>query len=229
MDNATELEPSLLEVPLVEIIVRDCERLDYVLTLDSARAHTSSRYRFVCKRDGNLKLTFIAIGPCAREISIEVILEEEGAQATIHGCYALNGTMQHHITLVQDHQAPHTKSYSMVQCALAGEALFNYHGIINIAQRAHGTDAALYNKNVLLSHTARAVAMPSLEVHTNSVQCKHGTATSSFNDDQVVYLKSRGIDEQKAKELLIRGFFSDEFNLTQEQFARITHELLICQ
>ncbi|MCP6768902.1 SufD family Fe-S cluster assembly protein, partial [Klebsiella pneumoniae] len=82
------------------------------------------------------------------------------------------------------------------------------------------------NKNLLLSNTAKVVSVPSLEVLTNSVQCKHGTATSCYNEEQLVYLQSRGIPEQKAKELLLTGFFGIETGLNKDQLEHIMHQLL---
>lgn len=186
----------------------------------------SVTYRYILKEASSLSLKIFSVGDHSMAPRVEVILQGQGASATIHGCYALTGTAQQKIELVQEHQAPHTKSFSLLHSALTDQADFVYHGIIKVAQEAHGANAALYNKNILLSSTAKVVAVPSLEVLTNAVHCKHGTATSSFDSEQLFYLQSRGLSLNKAKGILLAAFFGNEFSIELTDRDRLIQQLL---
>ncbi len=209
-----------------EITVRENEHLVYEIVHNNESIHDSILYRFICKRNSVLKLIFLLMGTRSSTIRCEIVLQDVGAQATILGCCALTGFAHQTIEIVQQHDAPHTNSYSLVHAAVTDHASFKYDGKIIVAEHAHATDAALYNKNLLLSNTARAVALPSLEVHTNRVQCKHGTATGRCDREQLLYMQSRGIEASKAKELLLRSFFSCGFDWDSNQVDNVMQHML---
>lgn len=210
----------------IEMVVGENEHLVHEIVQDNGTVHDSINYRFICKRNSSLKLMVLLMGARSVSIRCEIILAEVGAQATILGGCALTESAQQTIEIVQQHDAPHTTSYSLVHAAITDQASFKYDGKIIVAPHASATDAALYNKNLLLSNTARAVALPSLEVHTNRVQCKHGTATGRCNQEQLRYMQSRGIELCKAKELLLHSFFSCGFEWTSEQVDTVMQHLL---
>ena len=107
---------------------------------------------------------------------------------------------------LQDHQAPHATSNVIIKSVLDGEALFSCHSLITVAQEAQGTFAQQANKNILLSDHARATSIPMLEVLANDVTCKHGAAISTFDDEQMFYLQSRGLAPKAAKKILVQAF-----------------------
>lgn len=207
-------------------MVHENEHLAYEILQNNESIHDSITYRFVCNRNSVFKLTLLLMSTRSVTIRCEIILRDVGAQATILGCCALTGSAYQTIEMVQQHDAPHTTSFSLVHAVVTDQATFKYDGKITIAEHATATDAALYNKNLLLSNTARAVASPSLEVLTNHVQCKHGTATSRCDQEQLLYMQSRGISTQKAQELILQGFFSQVGALKQDQLNRFMHQLL---
>lgn len=214
-----------------ERVIEKNQHVEHFLDLSSKDAGLYAEactviYRFTLQEASSLSLKIFSIGDHSSACRVEVILQGQRACATIHGCYALTAKAQQHLELVQDHQASYTTSYSLVHSALTDQADFAYSGIIKVAQEARGADAALYNKNILLSSTAKVVAVPSLEVLTNSVQCKHGTATSSFDAEQLFYLQSRGLSLDNSKELLIAAFLSDEFGVEHRDRDRIIKQLL---
>ncbi len=107
---------------------------------------------------------------------------------------------------LQDHQAPHATSTVIIKSVLDDEALFTCHSLITVAQEAQGTTANQVNKNILLSDRAHATSIPMLEVLANDVSCKHGAAISTFNEEQLFYLQSRGFAPKSAKKLLVQAF-----------------------
>lgn len=109
---------------------------------------------------------------------------------------------------LQDHQAPHASSNVLIKSVLDDEALFSCHSLITVAQEAQGTMALQANKNILLSAHARATSIPMLEVIANDVTCKHGAAISTFDDEQLFYLQSRGLTPIEAKKMLVQAFLA---------------------
>ena len=78
--------------------------------------------------------------------------------------------------------------------------------MIHVAKTAQHTIADQINKNIMLSSTAKAIAVPQLEIETNDVCCKHGAAISDLNDEHFFYLQSRGLDKDQTKQMLVSGF-----------------------
>jgi Fe-S cluster assembly protein SufD len=74
---------------------------------------------------------------------------------------------------------------------------------------AQHTDARQVNNNLLLSRDAEADTNPQLEIYADDVKCAHGAATGSLDPDQLFYLRSRGLDAERARQLLVYGFAAD--------------------
>jgi Fe-S cluster assembly protein SufD len=86
-------------------------------------------------------------------------------------------------------------------------------GDVRIRPEATGTDTYEMNRNLLLSDGARADSVPNLEIETGNIaRAGHASATGRFDDLQLFYLQSRGISEQEARRLVVRGFFADVVN-----------------
>lgn len=140
----------------------------------------------------------------SKEINIRLV--GANAQATIKGsCFGHQRRIFKFKTL-QDHQAPHSTSSVIIKSVLDDEALFSCYSLIAVAPEAQGTNAQQANKNMLLSNYARATSIPMLEVFANDVTCKHGAAISTFDEEQIFYLQSRGMTPMAAKKLLVTGF-----------------------
>lgn len=178
-------------------------------------------HRFICEENSTLELLLVLTGGKLVTHCIEILLNGPGAHARLTGGYAMSGDQNLSVSVVQEHRAPHTTSYSCIKGAVTDNAQVEYRGIITIAPEAQHTDAALYNKNLLLSAQARALSVPSLEVRAHNVQCKHGCAIGRFDEEQLMYMSSRGLARAQAEKLLVQGFFSDELVLTDEQRTRL--------
>ncbi len=106
-----------------------------------------------------------------------------------------------------------------------GRAVFN--GMIKVAQHAIKTDGQMTNNNLLLGRLAEVDTKPQLEIYADDVKCSHGATIGRIDDEQMFYLRSRGIDEQAAQQMIIYAFaaeltesISDE-GLKQQVLARI--------
>ncbi|WP_436872821.1 Fe-S cluster assembly protein SufD [Kosakonia sacchari] len=110
-----------------------------------------------------------------------------------------------------------------------GRAVFN--GLIKVAQHAIKTDGQMTNNNLLLGRLAEVDTKPQLEIYADDVKCSHGATVGRIDDEQMFYLRSRGINQQAAQQMIIHAFaaelteaISDEA-LTQQVLARISQRL----
>lgn len=110
---------------------------------------------------------------------------------------------------LQTHSAPHAFSDLLFKNVLMDEAKTIFSGLIKVDPGAQQTDAYQTNRNLLLSDTAEANSLPGLEIDANDVKCSHGATTAQIEEDEIFYMKARGIPEQAAQELIVYGFFEE--------------------
>jgi Fe-S cluster assembly protein SufD len=79
--------------------------------------------------------------------------------------------------------------------------------MIYVAPGAQKTDGYQANRNLVLSRKARADSIPGLEILADDVRCTHGATVGKIDQDQVFYLRARGIPEKEAERLIVEGFF----------------------
>ena len=83
-------------------------------------------------------------------------------------------------------------------------------GDVLIRASAEGTDTYELNRNLVLTDGARADSVPNLEIETGEIDgAGHASATGRFDDQQLFYLMARGIPEDEARRLVVRGFFAE--------------------
>ncbi|WHP29550.1 Fe-S cluster assembly protein SufD [Trabulsiella odontotermitis] len=110
-----------------------------------------------------------------------------------------------------------------------GRAVFN--GLINVAQHAIKTDGQMTNNNLLLGRLAEVDTKPQLEIYADDVKCSHGATVGRIDDEQLFYLRSRGIEQQAAQQMIIYAFAAEltetlrDEALKQQVLARIGQRL----
>lgn len=122
---------------------------------------------------------------------------------------ALTGSQQAALITRQFHLGRSSRSSVQVKTALKETAHAFYRGTISINEMAYESSADQQHKALILDRTARSCGIPSLEVETDKVSCRHGSAAGYFNDQERSYLLSRGYDEKQAHTLLLRAFYRD--------------------
>ena len=170
-----------------------------------------NRVSFYLNKNAYLDLSMLISGSRYHTMLLDILLEGEHAHADVRGAYVINGNQQVDIITNQLHCAPSTRSKVIMKGVLDDSAHAMYRGLININQQAEKSHASQENKNMLLSNSARAFSIPSLEVLTHDVQCAHGSAVGQCDDEQLFYLQSRGLSSKAARKLLIESFFARMF------------------
>ncbi len=134
---------------------------------------------------------------------------------------ALRGDEQAVLTTVQEHEGSSSKSSVLVKTALSERSKSFYRGTIRINDQGSQSEADQQQKALMLSPEAKTCAIPSLEVATHDVQCAHGSAAGRFSEDELQYLKSRGLGTEQAQRVLIEGFFNEPFLQGSSMLSRL--------
>lgn len=196
----------------VEIIVGDGAQLKVVSVQDWDKdAVHASAHRANLGRDARLHHIVVTIGGKAVRITPEAQFNGPGGEAELDGVYfADSGQHQEHRLFV-DHVAPNCRSRVAYKGALQGEdARAVWIGDVLIRKEAEGTDTYELNRNLILTEGARADSVPNLEIETGEIEgAGHASATGRFDEEHLFYLQSRGIPEDVARRLVVRGFFAD--------------------
>lgn len=143
---------------------------------------------------------------------IRTRFDGHNAEALLNGLYHVDGRrhVDHHTTL--DHQQPSCVSHELYRGLIDDSARGVFAGRIIVAQDAQHTDAVQRVDNLLLSPRAEADARPELEIYADDVKCAHGATVGQIDEDSLFYLRSRGLDEVRARQLLIYAFAADVLN-----------------
>jgi Fe-S cluster assembly protein SufD len=110
---------------------------------------------------------------------------------------------------LQNHIAPHASSDLLYKNALYGKSRSIFSGLITVDEGAHYTDAYQTCRNLLNSEDAEASSMPGLEINADQVKCSHGSTSGPISDEELFYLKARGIPDLEARKLIVEGFLAD--------------------
>lgn len=134
-----------------------------------------------------------------------------GGSADLLGVFLADGDNFFEQRIFVEHSAPHCRSNVVYKGALSGgHAHTVWVGDVLVRRTAIGTDTYEMNRNLLLDDGPRADSVPNLELETGDVtSAGHASATGRFDDMQLFYLMSRGLTEQQARQMVVRGFFAD--------------------
>jgi Fe-S cluster assembly protein SufD len=201
-EHATNVECSLGDrSQLVLVSVQDWERS----AIHLGRVHSQ------LGRDATLTQVVATFGGDTVRLVSTVGYDAPGGAADLYGAYFADAGQHLEHRLFADHSAPHCRSNVVYKGALQGEHAHTvWIGDVLIRASAVGTDTYEINRNLVLTDGARADSVPNLEIETGEVTgAGHASTTGRFDDEQLFYLQSRGIDAKDARRLVVRGFFAD--------------------
>ncbi len=158
---------------------------------------------------------------------ISATLAGEGAECTLNGLYVADGEtlVDTHTTI--DHAQPHCPSHEVYKGILTGKARGVFNGKIIVRPDAQKTDAKQTNKALLLSGDASINTKPQLEIFADDVKCTHGATIGQLDDNQMFYLRARGIHRNDARNMLIHAFASDVLNGIKHDAIRAELEAVL--
>ncbi len=196
----------------VEIILGDSANLT-VITLqewDSEAVHLANHFATI-GRDARLKHVVVSLGGAIVRVNPSVHLIGQGSDTELLGLYFADAGQHLEQQVFVNHDAPNSRSRVTYKGALQGTgARTVWIGDVLIRQSASGTDSYEQNRNLVLTDGTRADSIPNLEIETGDILgAGHASATGRFDDEQLFYLQSRGLSEDDARRLVVRGFLNE--------------------
>lgn len=148
----------------------------------------------------------LQVGAAWSRLDLHVRLEAEGAHAELNGLYAVTGRQHVDNHTRVDHLTRGTVSRELYRGILDGQGHAVFNGKVVVAPHAIKTDAQQANHNLILSRGAEIDTKPELEIYADDVKCSHGATIGQLDEQQLFYLRSRGLDAETARSLLISAF-----------------------
>lgn len=150
--------------------------------------------------------TTLAFGARVSRHAMHVVQLGEGAEIRLNGLSLIAGRQLADTHTRIDHAVPNGKSTQLHKCIADGAAHAVFSGKVIVHPGATGTDSVQNSRNLLLSGKARIDAQPQLEIFNDDVSCKHGATVGQIDADALFFLKSRGLGEERARNLLSHAF-----------------------
>jgi Fe-S cluster assembly protein SufD len=196
----------------VEILVRDGAHLTVVTVQEwsDAAVHAASHQARV-GRDARLRHVVVSLGGGVVRVNPSIELAGAGAEGELYGLSFADAGQHLESQVYLHHRGPQTRGDVLYKSALQGAgARTVWVGDVLIGPDATGTDSYEANRNLVLTEGARADSIPNLEIETGDIRgAGHASATGRFDDEQLFYLQARGIPEDEARRLVVRGFLAE--------------------
>jgi Fe-S cluster assembly protein SufD len=196
----------------VETVLGDGASLNLISVQDwdAATVHVAA-HGAVLGRDASYQHIAVNLGGAVVRLNPTVRFAGPGGSAELYGLSFCGDGQHQESRLYVDHAVPHCTSNVVYKSVLDGDtARTVWIGDVRIRPAAIGTRTYELNRNLLLSDGARADSVPNLEIETGEIEgAGHASATGRFDDLQLFYLQSRGIQAEEARRLVVRGFLAD--------------------
>lgn len=196
----------------LEIVLDDHSDLTIVSLheWDDSALHLASHFATL-GRASKLKYVSVSLGGDVVRVNPSVKLAGERSDAEVYGVYFVDAGQHIEHQVFVNHAAANTVSHVTYKGALQGEGAHSaWIGDVLIGREGTGTDSYEQNRNLLLTEGARADSVPNLEIETGDIKgAGHASASGRFDDEQLFYLQARGIPEDEARRLVVRGFLGE--------------------
>jgi Fe-S cluster assembly protein SufD len=203
-------EGACLTNAVTEIAVGDNARVQHArLQRESLAAFHIATAGVRLARDARYTGTSIALGARLSRYNLNIVQAGEGAECRVDGLALIAGRQLADTHSFIDHARPGGNSRQVHKCIVDGAAHAVFNGKILVRPGAQLTDSSQQSRNLLLSERAHVDTKPQLEIFADDVKCAHGAAVGQLEADQIFYLRSRGLSERAARELLTFAFAAE--------------------
>ncbi|MFO0930098.1 MAG: Fe-S cluster assembly protein SufD [Gemmataceae bacterium] len=215
---------------VAEFVLADGASLDhYKIQEEATEAFHLAGTHVQQGRDSRFSTHYVGLGGGFVRNEVRVVFGGTNGEATVNGLYRAAGTQHHDTLTVIDHAQPHCASHELYKGILDGKARGVFNGKIFVRLDAQKTDAKQTNQTLLLSDDATINTKPQLEIFADDVKCTHGATVGQLDDDQLFYLRARGIGDEQARALLTFAFANDIISRIQVPALRERLEQVLLQ
>ena len=174
------------------------------------------------KENSNFNKTISTLRGYKLRNDIHDKLSGENSNSDINGIYILDDDDLVENRVFLDHAVPNCDSNQLFKGVLDGKSAGAFTGYVLVRQDSQKTNAFQSNKNIVISEDAKINTNPFLEIYADDVKCSHGASVGSLDPNALFYLRSRGIEEKKARDILLSAFALDALvNMKNENFKKL--------
>ena len=192
--------------PVTEIALADNARVNHIrVQRDSGKAFHIANCAVSLGRSSNYQSVSVALGAQISRYNLDLLLAE-GAECAVDGLALITDSQLADTHTCIDHAQPHGVSRQLHKCIVGGSAHAVFNGKVMVRQGAQRTDSVQSSRNLLLTGKAHVDTKPQLEIFADDVKCAHGATVGQLDSEEVFYLKSRGLSDSVARNLLTYAF-----------------------
>ncbi|MDP6642343.1 MAG: Fe-S cluster assembly protein SufD [Candidatus Nanoarchaeia archaeon] len=209
---------------IVEVFTKNNSKINFstIQNLNEESINLVTRKSNVDK-DSNFDWLDCYLGSSFTLADVTSILNGEGASSNNYSLFFGANQQNFDLCFNTIHNAPNTNSDMISKGVLNDKAKTICRGLIRIESNASGSNGFQKEDILLLSKDAEVDPIPNLEINNHDVKCSHGATVSQINDENLFYLKSRGIEEKESRKLIVNGFF--EHFITKIENENLRNEL----
>jgi Fe-S cluster assembly protein SufD len=208
-DNPAQKDAPSVFASATEVFVEEGAKLHYISLQDLApQVYDFSVKRAEVARDAEVDWVLGMFGGSFLRYDVQSALNGEGATSYMYGVAIGTGRQQLAQFTRQHHRVGNTTSDLLFKNVLRNRAISSYTGTIKVEKEANGTNAYQSNRNLVLDKAVQCDTRPILEIESNKLRCTHGATVGRLDPQQLYYLRSRGLPESQARDLLIEAFLN---------------------
>lgn len=206
-DYIADQEVAYVTNTVTEISVADNAHVNHIrLQRDSSQAFHIANCTATLAQASNFQSINVALGARISRLNLNVQLASEGAECAVNGLALIKKQQLADTHTFIDHIKPNGTSRQLHKCIVDGAAHAVFNGKIMVQPNAQQTDSSQTSRNLLLTGQAQVNTKPQLEIFADDVKCAHGATVGQLDPEEIFYLKSRGLSEQAARNLLTYAF-----------------------
>ncbi len=195
---------------VTEIIVAENAHVQHTrLQRESRTAFHIAQCAVTLARESAYISTTVTLGARLSRYNLNVVQTAEATQCTLDGLALISGRQLADTHTFMDHAQPHGSSKQLHKCIVDGAAQAVFNGKIMVRTDAQLTDSRQSSRNLLLSDKAQVNTKPQLEIFADDVKCAHGATVGQLDMEELFYLKSRGLTDLSARNLLTYAFAAE--------------------
>ena len=187
---------------------------------ESVKAYHTGTTEVHQARDSRFTGITVSLQGAMLRNNLNITLDDENCETHMYGLYMLNGKTHVDNHTAVDHRKPNSFSNELYKGIMDDQSKGVFNGKIYVRQDAQKTNAFQSNSNILLTNEASIDTKPQLEIWADDVKCSHGATTGQIDEEQLFYLRTRGVSKEQATAILLRAFAGDVLDNIELDFIR---------
>jgi Fe-S cluster assembly protein SufD len=230
-DYASLGENAYFNDVVTEIVAGEGSRVRHVrVQREAGAAFHIGHCAVVLAKDAHYASHAVALGARLSRLNLDVLQLGEGVEVELDGLALISGRQLADTHSLMDHARPHGRCRQLHKCIVGGAAHGVFNGKILVRPGSQLTDSSQQSRNLLLSDKAHVDTKPQLEIFADDVKCAHGAAVGQLDPEQLFYLRSRGLPETPARNLLTYAFAAEVLDrIPVPSLVEILEETVLAQ